>query len=116
MRGRGRDSKGPIWRGGMEELNGTKGPRSASLLLPSLSLSLSLSLSFAFLYLGLSLVGAGIIFLYMSMYAFASLKRAYGFDAAVKWERIKKKIGSVNEYCKITERAANSCFEYVKTN
>jgi hypothetical protein len=33
-----------------------------------------------FLYLGLSPVGAGMIFLYMSMYAFASLTRAYGFE------------------------------------
>lgn len=100
----------------MEELNGTKGPRSADLLPPSLSLSLSLSLSFAFLYLGLSLVGAGIIFLYMSMYAFASLKRAYGFDAAIRWERIKKEMASANEYCEIMEIAANLCFEYFKAN
>ena len=54
----------------MGVLNGTDNPRSANLVPPS----------FAFLYLGLSLVGAGIIFLYMSMYAFASLTRAYGFE------------------------------------
>ena len=68
----------------MEELSGTKSPSSATLVFPSLSLS------FAFLYLGLSLVGADIIFLYMSMYAFASLSRAYGFEAKMMVENQKE--------------------------
>ena len=72
----------------MEELSGTKSPSSATLVCPSSSLSLSLS--FAFLYLGLSLVGADIIFRYISMYAFASLSRAYGFEAKMMVENQKE--------------------------
>ena len=70
----------------MEELSGTKSPSSATLVCPSSSLSLS----FAFLYLGLSLVGADIIFRYISMYAFASLSRAYGFEAKMMVENQKE--------------------------
>jgi hypothetical protein len=55
---------------GVEVFNGIKSSGSTDLV-PPFSV---------FLYLGLSPVGAGMIFLYMSMYAFASLTRAYGFE------------------------------------
>ena len=59
---------GPIT--GVGIFNGIKSSGSTDLVPPFL----------VFLYLGLSPVGAGMIFLYMSMYAFASLTRAYGFE------------------------------------
>ena len=59
---------GPIT--GVGVFNGIKSSGSTDLVPPVL----------LFLYLGLSPVGAGMIFLYMSMYAFASLTRAYGFE------------------------------------
>lgn len=59
---------GPITKVGV--FNGIKSSGSTDLVPPFL----------LFLYLGLSPVGAGMIFLYMSMYAFASLTRAYGFE------------------------------------